>query len=365
MIPAVYDANTLKFIQALPNTISCIRTVRANENYDEIVLTYPAGQSGSELLEVFNVIDLRANQYAYHYFYVIYNVTRNANIITVKAVDLSIFVLQRIIATQDVTGEGMIGLVNKIADIGNEWLGSSSPLSIMGMAGTVTGATRTIMPRKPASLLDLLSGKEGSVCDIYNKQLRLEITGEDGDFGISVDVENRVVNNNKHLVYGHEISGYTHEVDGLNKLDACTAYRTTEEDPEGDTDSGYESASAIGTPSYFCMSLGGVYDASDVYDSTGWGTGLSHEANKHLNENRLPEERYTITVSGAMNETVDLYEILNIWLPTRSTVIQASVVEYVYDTLKERYTSISIGAPRKTFARSIVRDTTRPFRKQI
>jgi hypothetical protein len=303
--------------------------------------------------------------------FVIYKKSQSGHIITVTCMELVRFlIIHTIVRTKEID-IGTSYLFNSVFD-------TSAPIwnphpDVFALSEDIDRpmAIRFVYPQGAIPLIDLITGKDNSYTDIYNKKFdtRIYIIGGTDYFtGEIVVGNNDAVNRNNYLAYGKEIKSYTLTQDMSSLLSHVTPYwRTQEHVPSFDPDESTVrdtfvtggTASSLDARTGFFVHICGSYDCTDEFENQPTSAQMQKRAQKYLNQHNKIVERIDIELAPGVNKDIRLNEILNIIIPGYAKPIQARVNSFEYDVIKEQYNRIDLGEPRKSFARSIYEDTSR------
>ena len=372
MIPLLYSGANITYIGALSDTITCIKTKKDEGHTYELTLTYPVEGVIADKLVCKNIIcpyvDKNIDRYE---MFVIYKKSQSGHIITVTCMELVRFLIIHTIVRTNEIDVGTSYLFNSVFD-------TSAPIwnpqpDVFALSEDIDRpmAIRLVYPQGAIPLMDLITGKDNSYTDIYNKKFDTRISiigGTDYFTGDIVVSNNDAVNRNNYLAYGKEIKSYTLTQDMSSLLSHVTPYWRTQEhvpsfDPDESTvrDTFVMGAAASDPDAHdgFFVHICGSYDCTDEFENQPTSAQMQSRAQKYLNRHNKIAERIDIELAPGVNKDIRLNEILNIILPGYARPIQARVNSFEYDVIKEQYNRIDLGEPRQSFARSIYEDTSR------
>lgn len=372
MIPLLYSGANITYIGALSDTITCVKTKKDEGHTYELTLTYPVEGVIADKLVCKNIIcpyvDKSIDRYE---MFVIYKKSQSGHIITVTCMELVRFLIIHTIVRTNEIDVGTSYLFNSVFD-------TSAPIwnpqpDVFALSEDIDRpmAIRLVYPQGAIPLMDLITGKDNSYTDIYNKKFDTRISiigGTDYFTGDIVVSNNDAVNRNNYLAYGKEIKSYTLTQDMSSLLSHVTPYWRTQEhvpsfDPDESTvrDTFVMGAAASDPDAHdgFFVHICGSYDCTDEFENQPTSAQMQSRAQKYLNRHNKIAERIDIELAPGVNKDIRLNEILNIILPGYARPIQARVNSFEYDVIKEQYNRIDLGEPRQSFARSIYEDTSR------
>lgn len=372
MIPLLYSGANITYIGALSDAITCIKTKKDEGHTYELTLTYPVEGVIADKLVCKNIIcpyvDKNIDRYE---MFVIYKKSQSGHIITVTCMELVRFLIIHTIVRTNEIDVGTSYLFNSVFD-------TSAPIwnpqpDVFALSEDIDRpmAIRLVYPQGAIPLMDLITGKDNSYTDIYNKKFDTRISiigGTDYFTGDIVVSNNDAVNRNNYLAYGKEIKSYTLTQDMSSLLSHVTPYWRTQEhvpsfDPDESTvrDTFVMGAAASDPDAHdgFFVHICGSYDCTDEFENQPTSAQMQNRAQKYLNRHNKIAERIDIELAPGINKDIRLNEILNIILPGYARPIQARVNSFEYDVIKEQYNRIDLGEPRRSFARSIYEDTSR------
>lgn len=381
MIPLIRNGKTLDFITALSDAISCVRSVKADGNVEELTLTYPVTSQGANYIKCFNIIafEYEVSGYKQWRWYVITKVVQKDLIITATAEELVRFMMRRsypnpTYSYDETELSGKISSLTTWDIIMFNWGHNTYPPRLRfyvhpDQTSEDIATTSSWVVSDYITIMDAICGKENSLCDIYNRQL---LTGfiYDPDFAsdyyqgghgyMYFGIFDLVKNKNTHLKWKKEIESYTLETNAANVATQVTSYYSDLHGP-GIAPTSPDSVSYGGPVlgnDWFVEDLSARRDATNDYERRPTEAQFTSISSKYLGEHRNPTQRISIEVGDMRGVEIALHEILNIWLPGSTEAIQSKVTDYEYDELRERYTKIGLGAPRKSFARAVARDVS-------
>lgn len=381
MIPVLRNGKTLDFSFALSDAISCIRKVNASGEVDELTLTYPVTSQGAGSIKCFNIIafEYKVSGYKQWRWYVITKVVQKNLIITATAEELVRFMMRRSypIPTYSYNETKLSGKISSLTFwdvIQYNWGHNTYPPRLRfyvhpDQTSEDIATTSSWVVSDYITMMDAICGKENSLCDIYNRQM---LTGfiYDPDFAsdyyqgghgyMYFGIFDLVKNKNTHLKWKKEIKSYTLETNAANVVTQVTSYYSDLHGP-GIAPTSPESVSYGGPVlgnDWFVEDLSARRDATNDYERRPTEAQFTSTSSKYLRDHRNPTQRISIEAGDMRGVEIALHEILNIWLPGSTEAIQSKVTDYEYDELRERYTKIGLGAPRKSFARAVARDVS-------
>lgn len=382
MIPVLRNGKTLDFSHALSDAISCVRKVNASGEVDELTLTYPVTSKGAGSIKCFNIIafEYKVSGYKQWRWYVITKVVQKDLIITATAEELVRFMMRRSYPTPTYSydADKLSGKVSGVVYFWDilefDWGHNTYPPRLRfymhpDQESEDTASLGSWVVSDYITMMDAICGKENSLCDIYNRQLLTRfIYDPDFTYGsyqggqgyMQIGIFDLVKNKNTHLKWKKEIESYTLETNAANVVTQVASYYSDLHGP-GIAPTSLDSVSYGGPVlgnDWFVEDLSARRDATNDYERRPTEAQFTSISSKYLREHRNPTQRFTIEVGDMRGVEVSLHEILNIWLPGSTEAIQSKVTDYEYDELRERYTKIGLGAPRKSFARAVARDVS-------
>lgn len=381
MIPTLRNGKTLDFSCALSDAISCVRKVNASGEVDELTLTYPVTSQGAGSIKCFNIIafEYKVSGYKQWRWYVITKIVQKNLIITATAEELVRFMMRRsypnpTYSYDETKLSGKISSLTSWDIIMFNWGHNTYPPRLRfyvhpDQTSEDIATTSSWVVSDYINMMDAICGKENSLCDIYNRQL---LTGfiYDPDFAsdyyqggqgyMYFGIFDLVKNKNTHLKWKKEIESYTLETNAADVVTQVASYYSDLHGP-GIAPTSNDSVSYGGPVlgnDWFVEDLSARCDATSNYERRPTEAQFTSISSKYLREHRNPTQRISIEVGDMRGVEIALHEILNIWLPGSTEAIQSKVTDYEYDELRERYTKIGLGAPRKSFARAVARDVS-------
>lgn len=354
MIPILFSANATDFstygIGTLAGTLSCQVTEERNGAY-ECVLTYPVtGRLYAEIQKE-RLIKAKPNDISAHQMFRIYRITKPLNgIVKIYAQHLS-YDLTTIAAPIWSSTEILPQLaINAVFD------NALTPHSFTFKTDYQT--QKPFAVTKPKSLRAVLGGEEGSVIDLWGGEFEwdnynvIHHQGRGTDTGVVIEYGKNLTN----LEEDSDISGLYTEL-------LPYAVTTDANDNEIVITLSEQTLPIAKTSLVHSKTL--IKDFSDAFESNEAFTedALRTKAQTYLENNPLGIENPTIKVSfeplwkqpeySALLERVSLCDRVTIKHTILGVTATAKVITTVYDTLAEKYVSITLGSAKSTLLNTI------------
>ena len=354
MIPILFNANATDFstygIGTLADTLSCQVTEERNGAY-ECVLTYPVtGRLYAEIQKE-RLIKAKPNDISANQMFRIYRITKPLNgIVKIYAQHLS-YDLTTIAAPIWSSTEILPQLaINAVFD------NALTPHSFTFKTDYQT--QKPFAVTKPKSLRAVLGGEEGSVIDLWGGEFEwdnynvIHHQGRGSDTGVVIE-------------YGKNLTSLEEDSDisGLYTELLPYAVTTDANDKEVVITLSEQTLPIAKTSLVHSKTL--IKDFSDAFESNEAFTeeALRTKAQTYLENNPLGVENPTIKVSfeplwkqpeySALLERVSLCDRVTIKHTILGVTATAKVITTVYDTLAEKYVSITLGSAKSTLLNTI------------
>lgn len=317
-------------IGVLPDCISCEVTEERNGEY-ELEMVYPMSGWLFEYIEPRSIIVAKANESDDPQPFRVYRISKPINgAVTINARHL----------TYDLNGV----FVGKFSGITSQ----SAISNMMARADTIFTVTTTIVSGTtfsadvPASVRSWFGGREGSLIDVYGGEWHYDgytctLMSERGqDRGVVIK-------------YGVNMVDFEQEENLSNMWTGILPYWVSAETGEvvtghvlnADGDFDYEKILTVDLTQDF----GNVPPTVQE---------LTVRGRKYIKANNIGVPEVNITVNWAPSvEQVELCDTVTVSFEKIGVTATAKCVRAVYDTLKERYTELTIGSIRPTIADNI------------
>ena len=358
MIPVLYKADTTNFdtfgIGALSDTISCEVTEERNGSY-ECVVKYPmTGMFYSEIKRE-RIIKAKPNDTSSPQAFRIYRVTTPINgIVKIYAQHIS-YDLAAIATPQwestPITPQLAIEEVFDNALTPHRFTFQTDYTEAKAFAVS-----------KPKSLRAVLGGEEGSVLSLWGGEFEWD------NFKV-IHHQGRGHNNGVVIEYGKNLTKFEHDSDISDVYTDLLPYAVTEDEDGNET---------VITLAEQILQIGKttlsqrktlIKDFTDSFDIDAVITEdlLREKAQKYLENNPLGMETPTLTISfealwkqpeyAAVLERVALCDTVTVRHSELGISEHVKVIKTVYDTLAEKYVSITLGSAKASLL-STISDTT-------
>ena len=354
MIPILFSANATDFstygIGTLADTLSCQVTEERNGAY-ECVLTYPVtGRLYAEIQKE-RLIKAKPNDTSANQMFRIYRITKPLNgIVKIYAQHIS-YDLTTIAAPIWSSTEILPQLaINAVFD------NALTPHSFTFKTDYQT--QKPFAVTKPKSLRAVLGGEQGSVIDLWGGEFEWD------NFNV-IHHQGRGTNTGVVIEYGKNLTSLEEDSDisGLYTDLLPYAVTTDKNDKEVVITLSEQTLPIAKTTLVHSKTL--IKDFSDAFESGEKFTeeALRQKAQTYLENNPLGVENPTIKVSfeplwkqpeySALLERVSLCDRVTIKHTLLGVTATAKVITTVYDTLAEKYVSITLGSAKSTLLNTI------------
>lgn len=358
MIPILYKADAINFtsygIGALPDTLSCEVTEERNGAY-ECVVKYPVtGMNYSEIKRE-RIIKAKPSDTGSPQAFRIYRVTTPINgIVKIYAQHIS-YDLAAIATPQwESTPITPQLAVEEVFD------NALTPHRFTFQ--TDYTEAKAFAVSKPKSLRAVLGGEEGSVLSLWGGEFEWD------NFKV-VHHQGRGHNNGVVIEYGKNLTKFEHDSDISDVYTDLLPYAVTEDENGNET---------VITLTEQILQIGKttlsqrktlIKDFTDSFDIDAVITEdlLREKAQKYLENNTLGMETPTLTISfealwkqpeyAAVLERVALCDTVTVRHSELGISEHVKVIKTVYDTLAEKYVSITLGSAKASLL-STISDTT-------
>ena len=354
MIPVLFGANDTDFstygIGTLVDTLSCQVTEERNGAY-ECVLTYPVtGRLYAEIQKE-RLIKAKPNDTSANQMFRIYRITKPLNgIVKIYAQHLS-YDLTTIAAPIWSSTEILPQLaINAVFD------NALTPHNFTFKTDYQT--QKPFAVTKPKSLRAVLGGEQGSVIDLWGGEFEWD------NYNV-IHHQGRGSNSGVVIEYGKNLTSLEEDSDisGLYTELLPYAVTTDSNDKEVVITLSEQTLPIAKTSLVHSKTL--IKDFSDAFESNEAFTeeALRTKAQTYLENNPLGVENPTIKVSfeplwkqpeySALLERVSLCDRVTIKHTILGVTATAKVITTVYDTLAEKYVSITLGSAKNTLLNTI------------
>lgn len=358
MIPILFDTNETAFtnngLGRLTDCTRCEVTEERNGVY-ECEFDYPiSGEMFPELTEGRYIFTTHDDSKTPQAFEIYYKSAPLEGVCTFRAWHIS-YALNNIIVAPFTASSAS----EAIADVKTRSI-NANPFTFW-TDKAVTAAYKLSTPRAARSVL---GGEEGSLLDVYGK----------GDYEFDMfDVKlyvNRGQNRGVSLRYGKNIASLNQERDASNVYDGVVPFWT---DTEGGTVALDHVVYRTGT------STGRVIarDFSEAFEDQPTTAQLEAAAQSWIDGTDTYEIKENITVDFvalwqteeykeyANLQRIYLCDTVNIYYEKLGINATAKCIKVVYDSLRERYTSMELGTPKTTLAQQILETTSETLLKNV
>lgn len=330
-------------------TISCLVTEERNGMY-ELKMVFSANDEKFSEIQLDKIIVAKPNDTDEPQMFRVYRITKPINNrSTVYAEHISYRLAQvpvRLFDRVNVSAQSALNALKTNAMV-------ECPFTFASDIATTANYSVT----EPSSLKSKLVGEQGSILQVYGGEYKYD------NFSVSL-LQSRGSDNGVQLLYGRNITDLSQDEDASKMYSGVCPYWEGIDEETGDElitmlpeEVVYADNHEL-FPYEKIMSL----DLSDKFEVQPTVAQLRSAANAYITDNGLSNPDVSISVSFVplwqTQEYTQLKELERVSLCDTVTVIykklgiisEAKVVKTVYDCLKERYESVSIGTIKQNFA---------------
>ena len=353
MIPILYKEDATDFstygIGVLADTISCLVTEERNGAY-ELTLKYPLNGSLYNEIKKERIIKAKPNDLSDPQAFRIYRITIPINgIITVYAEHIS----------YDLINIGVIpfSLTNAIPQMAIDTLLKNTVLPHNFTFKTDYDIPKDFEVKKPQSVRACLGGTQGSLLNKWGGEFEWD------NFSI-IHHKGRGSNKGVVIEYGKNLTKLDHDSDISEVYTDILPYAVISSGDGNDAVCTLsEQILPIATTLTKRKTL--IKDMTDFFDSDEEITEekLSEKTQKYITDNPLGVENPTITISfeplwkqpeySSLLERVSLCDTVTVKHTQIGVSVKTKVIKTTYNTLLEKYTSITLGSARSNFVEQV------------
>lgn len=354
MIPILYKADTTNFstfgIGALSDTISCEVTEERNGAY-ECVLKYPVSGAYYSEIKRERLIKAKPNDTSSPQAFRIYRVTTPINgIIKIYAQHLSYDL--SIIATPQWSSSAITPQLAMEAVFDNALTAHRFTFK------TDYTEAKPFSVSKPKSLRAVLGGEEGSVLSLWGGEY-------EWDNYTVIHHQGRGHNNGVVIEYGKNLTKFEHDADISDIYTDLLPYAVMEDEEGNSTVITLTEQLLPITESTLTQRKTLIKDFTDSFEMGAVITEelLREKAEKYISNNPLGVEQPTLTISfealwkqpdyAAVLERVSLCDTVTVRHSEFGVTERIKVIKTVYDTLAEKYVSITLGSAKASMLNSV------------
>ena len=340
MIPVLYESTETTFttygIGALPDVVSCVVTEERNGQF-ELIMQYPI--TGKRYSELQGERILKAKTAIGDQLFRIYRISKPLRgIVSVYAQHIS----------YDLTGVAL-----------TPFSGDYTAENAMNLLFTGTGftghsdktGTKTVGTTIPKSVRSMLGGTQGSLLDLWGGEYKWD------NFDVYLYV-NRGLDKQVVIQYGKNLTELLADHDLSEVYSELLPYATYIDD---DGVSHTVTGDPITITSVISRQKTLIKDFSYNFDSTPTQAQVEAAATAWLADNPLGYETPSLTVSFTDPKktadlppiTIDLCDTVTVRYTALGVDVKAKIVKSEYDTLREKYNSLTIGKPRASMVDTI------------
>ena len=354
MIPILFKANAFDFstygIGPLPDTVSCEVTEERNGAY-ECVLKYPTSGRNYPELRNERIVKVKPNDTAANQAFRIYRITTPINgIVTVYAQHIS----------YDLSGipAPLRESTSTPPQFAVEQEFENAPIPHRFTFRTDYTEPKPFSVDRPKSLRAMLGGSEGSLMNLWGGEFEWD------NYRV-IHHRGRGVNAGVVIEYGKNLTKLEHDADAGEVYTDLLPYAvSTAED-------GTETVITLREPLLPIVAENTARRKTlirDFTDSFSYGTAVTEEmlrerAVKYLQNNPLGVETPTLTVAfeplwkqseyAAVLERVSLCDTVTVRHSELGISVHTKVIKTVYDTLSEKYVSVTLGSAKANLMKTV------------
>lgn len=353
MIPILYKEDATDFstygIGVLADTISCLVTEERNGAY-ELTLKYPLNGALYSKIKKERIIKAKPNDLSDPQAFRIYRITIPINgIITIYAEHIS----------YDLINIGVIpfSLINVAPQMAIDTLLKSTVLPHKFTFRTDYDVAKDFEVKKPQSVRACLGGTQGSLLNKWGGEFEWD------NFSI---IHHKGRGNNKGVVieYGKNLTKLDHDSDISEVYTDILPYAVISSGDGNDVVCTL-SEQILPITSTLAKRKTLIKDMTDSFDSNEEITEekLREKTLKYISDNPLGVENPTITISfeplwkqpeySALLERVSLCDIVTVKHTEIGVSVKTKVIKTTYNTLLEKYTSITLGTAKSNFVKQV------------
>lgn len=353
MIPILYKEDAIDFftfgIGVLADTISCLVTEERNGAY-ELTLKYPINGSLYSEIKKERIIKAKPNDLSDPQAFRIYRITIPINgIITIYAEHIS----------YDLINIGVIpfSLINVVPQAAIDTLLKKTVLPHNFTFKTDYTVAKDFEVKKPRSVRACLGGTYGSLLNKWGGEFEWD------NFSI-IHHKGRGSNKGVVIEYGKNLTKLDHDSDISEIYTDILPYAVISSGDGNDVVCTLsEEILPITTTLTKRKTL--IKDMTDFFDSDEEITEdkLREKTQKYISDNPLGVESPTITISfeplwkqpeySALLERVSLCDTVTVKHSEIGVSVKTKVIKTTYDTLLEKYTSITLGSAKSNFVKQV------------
>lgn len=354
MIPILFKADAFDFstygIGPLPDTVSCEVTEERNGAY-ECILKYPTSGRNYPELRNERIVKVKPNDTAANQAFRIYRITTPINgIVTVYAQHIS----------YDLSGipAPLRESTSTPPQFAVEQEFENAPIPHRFTFRTDYTEPKPFSVDRPKSLRAMLGGSEGSLMNLWGGEFEWD------NYRV-IHHRGRGVNAGVVIEYGKNLTKLEHDADAGEVYTDLLPYAvSTAED-------GTETVITLREPLLPIVAENTARRKTlirDFTDSFSYGTAVTEEmlrerAVKYLQNNPLGVETPTLTVAfeplwkqpeyAAVLERVSLCDTVTVRHSELGISVHTKVIKTVYDTLSEKYVSVTLGSAKANLMKTV------------
>lgn len=345
MTPILYEAGATSFtsygIGALADCASCVVTEERNGSY-EMIMTYPITGKLYEEIQAERLVKCKARDIGDDQVFRIYRISKPIRgMVTVYAQHISYDLSGVALQPFSYTGTPANVMASLFAN--TPFTGYSNKTS-----------SKTVKSTTPKSVRSTLGGSQGSLLDLWGGEYRWDNykvylnTNRGSDKGVVIEYGKNLTD----LVADHDLS------DVYSQLQPYATYS------EGNGTTTVVVGTPVSITSVITRTKTLIKDVTELLGSSSTAPTVAQvdaAAQRWLNNNPLGYETPSLSVSFVDGPHAADYPTVGIELCDTITVrytalgvdVKAKVVQTQYDSLAEKYTELTIGAPRSNMANTV------------
>lgn len=340
MIPILFEASEQTFstmgLGALKDCLSCYVTEERNGSY-ELELTYPITGARFGDLEVNRIILAKANYIDQEQPFRIYKITKPLDgIVTVNARHISYDLSGYPLAV----GSSVSGLANALTYINANSMVTPNPFTIAADHSSVG----TFTPSPLRSIRQWLGGVEGSLLDAFGGEWHF-------DRFTATLCSARGSNRGVTIMYGKNLTQLTQEESSADLYSGVIPYYY-QEDSNTYVEGTKQSTGATLTPERVL-----ALDCSDQFENTPTAGQLNSYAQRYITRSGLASPKVNLDIDfvqlDQVTDRVDLCDTVTVYYSRLGITATAKCIKTVWDTLLDRYDSVTVGDAKTTLADTI------------
>ena len=356
MIPILYGGSATTFntngVGRLTDSISCVITEERNGEYT-LELTYPT--SGLHYSDIANgmIIVAKPSSDQQPQPFRIHTISKPINQKVIISADHISYDLNYI----PVAVFNAVGIVNALSGLISNSL-EDNPFTF---TTDITNTTSLFQVTIPKGCRSCLGGSDGSILSTFSGSKGVEFKWDKYNVFATL---NRGTDNGVTLRYGKNITNITSELSIDDTITGVLPIWTNSDN----------TSVLTGTIQYsqykdnYPINKTVVLDCSQEFETTPTETQLNEYGYQYVNTQGLPTENIQLSFVdlsktdeyklSASAETLSLCDTVTVIYGPLGVNFKAKVIKTVYDCLREKYQSITIGDPKSSLAKTLITTVT-------